>query len=66
MVWLNRYIKFILNLNGAFTLNFIKRAPVHFSPGFLQEQDFTESNHITADQVGKKPVFAEQIDPPWF
>jgi hypothetical protein len=30
---------------------------VHFSPGFLQEQDFPGSNFIRADHVGKKPVF---------
>jgi hypothetical protein len=35
---------------------------VRFSPGFLQEQDFTESNLITADNVGKKRFFA---DPTW-
>jgi hypothetical protein len=34
-------------------------APIRvcFSPGFLQEQDFTGSNLIRADHVGKKPVF---------
>jgi hypothetical protein len=30
---------------------------VRFSPGFLQKQDFPESNLIRADHVGKKPVF---------
>jgi hypothetical protein len=43
----------------VFIKNFLKMAPnrVRFSPGFLQEQDFSGSNLIRADQVGKNPVF---------
>jgi hypothetical protein len=32
---------------------------VRFSPEWLQEQDFPESNLITAEHVGKKLVFRE-------
>jgi hypothetical protein len=37
---------FIFNLNVVFTTNFLKMAPirVRFSPGFPQEQYFTERN----------------------
>jgi hypothetical protein len=37
---------FIFNLNGVFTTNFLKMAPirVRFSPDFLQEEDFTGRN----------------------
>jgi hypothetical protein len=34
---------------------------VHFSQGFLQEQDFPESNLITADNVGKPRFFADMV-----
>jgi hypothetical protein len=38
---------------------------VRFSPGFLQKQDFSGSNLIRADHVGKNQFFAEQIAPAW-
>jgi hypothetical protein len=34
---------------------------VRFSPGFLQEQDFPESNLITADNVGKNRFFPDRV-----
>jgi hypothetical protein len=34
---------------------------VRFSPGFLQEQDFPESNLITADNVGKNRFFTDRV-----
>jgi hypothetical protein len=33
---------------------------------FSEEQDFPESNLITADHVGKNQFFAAQIVPAWF
>jgi hypothetical protein len=57
------WVKFIFNLNVVFTLNFLKMllSRVRFSPGFLQEQDFPESNLITADNMGKNRVFADRV-----
>jgi hypothetical protein len=47
----------------VFTLNFLKMVlrRVRFSPGFLQEQDFLESNLITDDNVRKKRFFADRV-----
>jgi hypothetical protein len=58
---------FIFDFMIVFIKNFLKMAPirVRFSPGFLQEQDFSGSNLIRADHVGKKPFFTEQIAPAW-
>jgi hypothetical protein len=52
-------IRFIFYFKIVFIKNFLKMAPirVRFSQGFLQEQDFLESNLIRADHVGKKTVF---------
>jgi hypothetical protein len=44
-------------------VNFLKLvlSRVRFSPGFLQEQDFPESNLITADNKGKNRFFADRV-----
>jgi hypothetical protein len=55
---------FIFNLNVVFTMNFLKGATirVRFSPGLLSsDQDFPESNLITADHVGKTWFSTELI-----
>jgi hypothetical protein len=39
---------------------------MRFSSGLLQEQDFPESNHITADHVWENLFSAELIAPAWF
>jgi hypothetical protein len=48
--------KFIFNLNVVFTTQVLKVAPIHVRD-FLQEQDFTESNLIRTDHVGKHRFF---------
>jgi hypothetical protein len=48
-------IRFIFDFKIVFIKNFLKWRQE--SPGFFQEQDFTGSNLIRADQVGKKTVF---------
>jgi hypothetical protein len=39
---------------------------VHLSPELLQEQDFPESNAVTADHMGKKQISVELIPPAYF
>jgi hypothetical protein len=52
-------IRFLFYFKIVFKWNILKMAFVwvNFSPGVLQEQDFPESNLITADLVGKKNGF---------
>jgi hypothetical protein len=58
---------FIFNLNVVFTTDFLKMSPirVRFSPGFLQEQDFTERNLRQRGSKQLRNKMHMQVFPIW-
>jgi hypothetical protein len=58
---------FIFNLNVVFTTDFLKMSPirVRFSPGILQEQDFTERNLRQRGSKQLRNKMHMQVFPIW-